>query len=580
MRICLLLFSVFVCYLSTTAQVRELADPKVSVTNINTKKSFRALSFIDTEFSLSKYVPPTSAQVQGTWTTKGWKNETIHTQLAFVPNLNTNAGVSVQLKVSSLKSGKHEISTEHIKFSPITFVMTDHPGDLKKGCGIKHVLDSFLVADRIDNTTSFYHTAGETRPLWLSVHIPSQAAAGKYQGEVIAEYSIGTARHVYRLPYTVTVSEHTLPDPKDWHFHLDLWQNPYASARYFNMTPLSDEHLATIKPHYQILANTGQKSITATLIYDPWNSQTHDVYDSMVKWVRTKDGSWKFDYTNFDKWVRYMHELGIQKFINCYSMIPWNLSFYYYDEASAKTEVLKAKPGTTEYEQHWLPFLKDFAQHLKKNGWFGKTTIAMDERPMKDMLAAIQVIKKADKDFNISLAGTYHDELAMELIDYCITLNEDMPENILAQRKAKGFTTTMYTCCTEIFPNTFTNSGYSEAVWLGWNTVERGFDGYLRWAYDCWNANPNQDTRFGSWLGGDTYLVYPNNTTSIRFERLREGIQDVEKIRIIRHKLTAEGKTEALNTLNQHIQNFSNKNIKREMIPNHVKNAKKFLNSL
>jgi len=51
MRICLLLFSVFVCYLSTTAQVRELADPKVSVTNINTKKSFRALSFIDTEFS-------------------------------------------------------------------------------------------------------------------------------------------------------------------------------------------------------------------------------------------------------------------------------------------------------------------------------------------------------------------------------------------------------------------------------------------------------------------------------------------------------------------------------------------------
>jgi hypothetical protein len=155
-----------------------------------------------------------------------------------------------------------------------------------------------------------------------------------------------------------------------------------------------------------------------------------------------------------------------------------------------------------------------------------------------------------------------------------------MPKEILEQRKAKGLTTTMYTCCSEIFPNTFTNSGYSEAVWLGWNTVERGFDGYLRWAFDCWNAQPNQDSRFGTWLGGDTYLIYPNNTTSIRFERLREGIQDVEKIRIIRTKLQATGKTTELNELNQHIKNFSNKNINRESIPSQVKSAKNFLNSL
>lgn len=562
------------------AQVREFPDPKVAASDINTRKTAQAFTFIETEFSLSKYIPPTKAQTQQTWKGKGWKNETIHTQLAFAPNLNGNTGASVKLHVTPLKSGRHQIAGKDIKFTPVTFVMTDHPGDLKRGCGIKEVLDSFLVADRIDNSTSFYHNAGETRPLWLSIHIPRDAAAGIYRGEVIAEYGSGKTRQIYTLPYTVTVSEHTLPDPKDWAFHLDLWQNPYSSARYYNFKPLSDEHLAAVRPHYEMLANAGQKTITTTLIYDPWNSQTYDVYDSMVKWVKTKDGSWKFDYTDFDKWVRYMHDLGIQKFINCYSMIPWNLSFYYYDETSAKMEVLKAKPGTSEYEEHWLPFLKDFAQHLKKNGWFEKTTIAMDERPMEAMLAAIKVIRKADQNFNISLAGTYHDELALELVDYCITLHEDMPEKVLEQRKARGYTTTMYTCCTEIFPNTFTNSGYSEAVWLGWNTVERDFDGYLRWAYDCWNVHPNQDTRFGKWLGGDTYLVYPNNTSSIRFEKLREGIQDAEKIRIIRKKLTEESRTEELLKLNQHLKNFSNKNIKRESIPEHVKNAKIFLNSL
>lgn len=579
MKIHLLVTFFFASYLSF-GQVRELADPKVDPSTINSKTSHTPFSFIDTEFSLSKYTPPTSEQTQKSWNTTAWKNETVHTQLAFAPNLPNGSEVSVTLQTSSLQDGKNSIATEHIRFTPITYVMTDHPGDLKGGCGIKVTLDSFLVADRIEHTTSFTHLAGETRPLWLSIQVPKNTPAGSYTGEVAVTYHTKQQRHNYRLPYTVHVKEHSLPDPKDWEFHLDLWQNPYSSARYYNVPALSDEHLALIKPHYERLAQAGQKTITATLIYDPWNSQTYDVYDSMVQWVKKKDGSWSFDYSKFDKWVEFLQDLGIRKFINCYSMIPWNLSFYYFDENTGKTELLKASPGTAEYEAHWLPFLTDFAKHLKQKGWFDKTTIAMDERPMEAMLAAIDVIKKADKDFNISLAGTYHEELAPHLLDYCITLNETMPQEVLEARNAKGYTTTMYTCCSEIFPNTFTNSGYSEAVWLGWNTVERGFDGYLRWAFDCWNENPNQDTRFGSWLGGDTYLIYPNNTTSIRFERLREGIQDVEKIRIIRANLTAQNKTAELEALNRHIQNFSNKNINRELIPSQVNSAKKFLNSL
>lgn len=572
----LFLFSICIC----VGQVQELADPKVDLSTINSKTSRTPFSFIDTEFSLSKYTPPARDQIRDSWNTTAWRNETVHTQLAFVPNLPDGSEVAVTLHTSPLRSGNNQIAQEHIRFTPITYVMTDHPGDLKGGCGIKITLDSSLVADRIEHATSFTHMAGETRPLWLSVVVPENTPAGAYTGEVSVTFHAQSQRHNYRLPYTVHVTEQQLPDPKDWQFHLDLWQNPYASARYYNVQALSDEHLALIRPHYERLAQAGQKTITATLIHDPWNSQTYDVYDSMIDWVKKKDGSWSFDYSKFDKWVEFMQALGIRKFINCYSMIPWNLSFYYFDENTGNREVLKASPGTAEYEAHWLPFLTDFARHLKSKAWFEKTMIAMDERPMEAMLGAINVIKKADKDFNISLAGSYHEELAPLLLDYCITLNETMPDEVLKARDAKGYTTTMYTCCSEIFPNTFTNSGYSEAVWLGWNTVERGFDGYLRWAYDCWNENPNQDSRFGTWLAGDTYLIYPNNMTSIRFERLREGIQDVEKIRIIRAQLTAQNKTAELKELDQHIKNFSNKNINREMIPSQVKNAKKFLNSL
>lgn len=573
MKNIIVLFVLLFNALSLFAQFVEMKDPKATDPAMWNTISANNLSFIDTEFSLSKTTAPHAEQIKKTWTLTGWKNETVQTQLAF---WGTQDHTSVELSVSDLTSDKAKINREHIKINPITYVMSDLPGDLTQGCGISITLDSVLVADRITNGTSFVYSKNETRPIWLQIHIPTDADAGLYKGKVYAKFK----NKKLALDYTVEVKNQTLPDPKNWTYHLDLWQNPYAVARYHKVEPFSDTHFKILQPHIQRLANAGQKNITATLIYDPWNGQTYDKYDAMVKWIKKKDGTWTFDYTVFDKWVTFMQQQGIQKFINCYSMIPWNLSFYYWDEATNKMEIVKAKPGEAAYENHWMPFLIDFAKHLKAKGWFEKTNIAMDERPMKDMLAAIEIIKKADKSFNISLAGTYHEELAPYLSDYCITLNENMPQHILDQRNAKGFTTTAYTCCTEIFPNTYTNSGYSEATWLSWNAMQRGFHGYLRWAFDCWNAEPNLDSRFGTWMGGDTYLVYPDNTSSIRFERLREGIQDFEKIKIVKQQLLQSNNTGDLKKLHDILTTFSNNNINRKMIPEQVKSGKSFLNSL
>jgi hypothetical protein len=59
-------------------------------------------------------------------------------------------------------------------------------------------------------------------------------------------------------------------------------------------------------------------------------------------------------------------------------------------------------------------------------------------------------------------------------------------------------------------------------------------DGFLRWAYNSWPAHPLTDSRFTAWPAGDTFQVYPGSQTSIRFEKIIEGIQDFEKIQILR----------------------------------------------
>ena len=78
-----------------------------------------------------------------------------------------------------------------------------------------------------------------------------------------------------------------------------------------------------------------------------------------------------------------MNEIGIDDMISCYTMIPWALSFDYYDEATNRVQFLNTKPGDAAYADYWGTFLKDFSRHLREKGWFEKTAISMDERPME-----------------------------------------------------------------------------------------------------------------------------------------------------------------------------------------------------
>lgn len=76
-----------------------------------------------------------------------------------------------------------------------------------------------------------------------------------------------------------------------------------------------------MRPLMKMLANAGQKVITATLMHKPWNGQTEDYFDTMVTWMKRADGTWAFDYTIFDRWVEFMMSVGIDKQIGLFANI-------------------------------------------------------------------------------------------------------------------------------------------------------------------------------------------------------------------------------------------------------------------
>ena len=211
-------------------------------------------------------------------------------------------------------------------------------------------------------------------------------------------------------------------------------------------------------------------------------------------------------------------------------MVPWRLSFQYFDQASNSFKYLDAKPGEPAYDEFWGNMLTSFAKHLKEKGWFDITHISMDERPMKDMLATLKVIRKADKDFKVSLAGTYHDELVKELHDYCIAIGEKFPAEVIKSRREAGQVTTYYTCCTEPRPNTFTFSAPAEAEWLGW------------------------------------------------FERLIEGIQAYEKIRILKEEFEKKGNKSAIKQIDKVLKTFDEFSLEKIPAATVVAKAKEAIN--
>lgn len=520
-----------------SADYKELKDPRtVDHAAWSGVKPGMNIAFGSADVRYDKVFAPESRSLRDSWNTKAWKGEKVHTQFVLY---STTPETGITVTVSDLAGDKGgRIPAEAVTTGFIRYVMTDELNAEGGGCGQRKPgqFDSSLVADGIDFIKSINMAGHTTQPVWLSVTVPPQTPAGTYSGSIQVKNGKGVA--LKALPYQITVIDRTLPKPQDWAFHLDLWQSPYAIARVHNTPLWSKAHFDAMRPYMKMLAAAGQKVITTSIIYDPWNGQTEDIYGDMVKWTKKKDGSWSYDYTVFDKWVSFMQETGISKEIACFSMIPWNLKFYYFDESTGKNEVLVAKPGTPEYAKHWSPMLADFAKHLKSKGWFNITCIAMDERPMEAMQSALKVIRAVDKDFKVSLAGNYHKELVDDIYDYCVASGQDFTAEERSRRLAKGWPTTYYTCCVENFPNTFTFSPPAESAWLGWHAAAKDYTGYLRWAYNSWVKEPLKDSRFRTWAAGDTYLVYPGPRSSMRFERMIEGIQAYEKIRILK----AEGK--------------------------------------
>jgi len=389
--------------------------------------------------------------------------------------------------------------------------------------------------------------ANSVQAVWVTFSVPRDAAAGVYTGEIALSLAETGERHT--VVYTLEVLDLTAPDPQDYQFDIELWQYPYRVADYYGAEPFSQGHFDILRPHMEKYRELGGHAITVSIVEEPWNGQTYGRYPSMIKWTRRRDRSFAFDFSQFDRWVEFCHSIGLGDKIVCYSLIPWGNRIRYYDEKKKKECCTAPRTGTHKYKKVWRQFLEALVAHADEKGWFDDLYIGIDERKaMKKAYDLIDTVKNRDgKVLKKAAAMNHFNAQYFPLIDRMASVSVGSEplkgamadyRQLCARRAAyPELRTTVYTCVGH-FPNSFTYSMPGEGYWTIMFSAAMGANGFLRWAYDAWVKDPLRDTTHVSFESGDCFLIYPDEPdavhptprTSVRLEKLAEGMRDINKL--------------------------------------------------
>ena len=478
-------------------------------------------------------------------TVTAWKNDKAVSEIALYSKFMEMSNVAVA--ASDLTDGNgNTISKDNVTATFIKSTKAYNGGYL--GYGSK---DRVIPADNGTNRSESADILWTTEPVdmksndvqgvWVEFAIPETAEAGTYTAALTVTADELAAPLTF--DYTVEVQDAVLADAEDYEFRITQWQYPYSSAEYYGVEAFSDEHFEILASSMGIYKEVGGTTLTTTFTEEAWSGQTYSAndvhYPSMVKWTKNADGSFTYDYSDFDAWVSFCKEMGLGEKIVAYGIAPWHGSFTYWENDVLKYEAYSV--GNARYNEVWTAFLTNFAAHLEEKGWKENVYIGIDERGVSEAafnVAEAAGLKTAADIDNISNHWAIAQRVTdLNVGDTAAQANASVFAKLLKIRNEKGYNTTLYSC-TEHQPGNFSLSSPVESYWAVLNAGMMGAHGFNRWAFDAWVADPLTDATHNSFEPGDCFVIFPDDKNaenptskySVRLARMAEGIRDVNKL--------------------------------------------------
>jgi hypothetical protein len=219
------------------------------------------------------------------------------------------------------------------------------------------------------NAVSGTLTGGAVAPLWFTVRVPKTVAPGTYEGTVTLSAE-GLAPTAVKLQ--VNVCDWVMPDPKDFRIQNFLYNAEEVAAMHYGVTNYSDRHFELVGKSLALLAEVNSRQVHANLAV---RFAGRGNPESLVRWIKQPDGSFKHDFTAFDKCLAMVAtSMGTPNTLrlNC-----WKGPVTVFDPTTGKVTSMDS-PGGEEGYRFWKPVFDEMLRKIKARGWLDQTTLGFN----------------------------------------------------------------------------------------------------------------------------------------------------------------------------------------------------------
>lgn len=385
--------------------------------------------------------------------------------------------------------------------------------------------------------------ARRTTPIWVTIAIPPDAAPGVYEGSIALRSG---DRLLARRPFRLRVLKALVPAEMSLKVTNWFTLDDKTSQQFFGVAAYSPQWWTLVSNVAHVLAEHRQNVIITPLL-------------TLIQ-PRLAGGNLQYDFTNFDRWVETFQQAGAIGYIEGSHLLDRagsydaSLVVSSFQVIDGKPQRVSLPPDDPRVEPAVSAFLAALGTHLKEKGWdtryfqhvldeahgneppyYGRFAALVHQQmpgiPTLDAIDAENLPEVLQKNCNVWVPqlGRFDDQMPL-----------------LKQRIGDGHAVWFYTC---LYPqkrhlNRLMDLPLIKVRLLQWLDFRYGFTGFLHWGGDYWTPKPQLDTQpviddnAELLPSGDAFIVYPDREhltvrSSIRFEAMRESIEDYEMLRAL-----------------------------------------------
>lgn len=414
--------------------------------------------------------------------------------------------------------------------------------------GTKDTPDEHLVAkapvdlpDPLLESRSVSVQAGRNQPIWLTVYVPKTAKTGEYTASV--EVTADGARQC--VPVEITVYPATLPDDRT--LFLTNWFNPGNIASAHGLEVWSETCWKMLEPYARIMADHRQNVVITPIM-------------ELIKGHDDGKGNLTFDFSRLERWVALFTKAGAVGYIeggHLGGRSQWEAPDFnaHWPTIFLPDGSVRQNPSvmvtSEEYRKFLSVFLPALQKHLEENGLLDIYFQHLCDEPIPVNAESYKKLSSYVREYAPKL----------KIIDACMcselvgALDVWVPQpphyekdiEFFRARQGSGDQVWFYTCLSPKgkYMNRFIDYPLLDVRLLHWVNFKYGLTGYLHWGLNYWKSSDPFGYLEPDWGGGaflppgDSHIIYPGKRgpiSSIRFEAVRDGVEDFELLKLLQAK--------------------------------------------